>query len=145
VAYFNLIASVPEADVERLCGDPAFLLRPSLVAGASHLLAYWVEAQPLGGLLARALDGGEVIHPELWHPLRPPLTHRPAAVRELAGGIAAAVEAGAAADDDWLTAEVSRLLRVFRHAAGAGECVVSALDHPADAARAERVRSLWQG
>ena len=73
MAYFNLLASVPEKDVERLRADPAFLLRPTLVSGASHLLAYWIQIQPLGGLLARALDGGEVIRPELWHPLRPPL------------------------------------------------------------------------
>jgi hypothetical protein len=144
VAYFNLLASVPEVDVERLRGDPAFLLRPSRVSGASHLLAYCVKAQPLGGLLDRALDGGEVIHPDLWHPLRVPLAHRPAAVRELAEQIAAAVDAAAVAGDDWPATEVGRLLRLFRHAAEAGECVVSALDGSADAERASRVRALWQ-
>jgi hypothetical protein len=114
------------------------------VSGASHLLAYWAEAQPLGGLLARALDGGEVIRSDLWHPLRGPLAHHPAAVRELAEQIAAAVDAGAVAGDDWLAAEVGRVLRLFRHAAEAGECVVSALDGPADAERASRVRALWR-
>jgi hypothetical protein len=143
VAYFNLLASVPEADVERLRGDPAFLLRPTLVSGCSHLLASWVEAQPLGGLLARALDGGEVIRPELWHPLRPPLVHGPAAVRELAEQVGAAVARESLPEDDWLAAEAGRLLQVLRHAAAAGECVVSVLDPPADAARADRVRRLW--
>jgi hypothetical protein len=95
-------------------------------------------------LLGRALDGGEVIHPDLWHPLRAPLVHRPAAVRELAEQIAAAVDVAAAAGDDWAAAEVGRLLRLFRHAAEAGECVVSALDGPEDAERASRVRALWQ-
>jgi hypothetical protein len=143
VAYFNLLAAVPEAEVVRLRAEPAALLQPSMVSGASHLLAYWVEAQPLGGLLARALDGGEVIRPELWHPLRPPLVHGPAAVRELAAQVSAAVAGLALADDDWLAAEVGRMLRVFQHAAGTGECVVSALDPPADAARGDRVRWLW--
>jgi hypothetical protein len=144
MAYFNLLASVSEADLDRLRGNPAFLLRPSRVSGASHLLAYWTEAQPLGGLLARALDGGEVIHPELWHPLRVPLAHRPAAVRELADQIAGAVGAGGVVDDDWLATEVGRMLRLFRHAAGAGECIVSALDGPSDPERAGRVRLLWR-
>src|SRR5262249_11157825 len=141
----NLLASVAEADVARLRGDPTFLLRPSLVLGASHLIAYWVKAQPLGGLLWRALDGGAMIHPDLWHPLRPPLSLLPEAVRDLAEQSGAAVHAGAVAGDDWLAAEVGRLLRLFRHAAHAGEAVVSALDRPADAARAIRVRRLWQG
>lgn len=142
MAYFNLLAAVPEADIVGLRAAPAVLLSPSFVSGCSHLLAYWVETQPLGGLLGRALDGGEVIRSELWHPLRPPLVHGPAAVRELAERIGAEV-AGLVLDDDWLAGEVGRLLRVFRHAAGAGECVVSALDRPADAARADRVRLLW--
>jgi hypothetical protein len=143
VAYFNLLASVPEVDVEQLRGDPAFLLRPSRVSGASHLLAYCVKPQPLGGLLARALDGGEVIHPDLWHPYRVPLAHCPAAVRELAEQIAAAMDT-AAVGDDWSAIEVGRLLRLFRHAAESGECVVSALDSPDDAERASRVRTLWR-
>ena len=46
MAYFNLLASAPESDVERLCRDPSTLLQPSLVLGASHLLASWVQAQP---------------------------------------------------------------------------------------------------
>jgi hypothetical protein len=144
VAYFNMLAAVPEADIARLRADPGELLRPSMVSGASHLLAYWVQAQPLGGLLARALDGGEVIRPELWHPLRTPLVHGPAAVRDLAEQLGTAVDAGVVTEDDWLAAEVGRLLRLFRHAAGADECVVSALDGPADAERVQRVQSLWQ-
>lgn len=145
MAYFNLLASVPEAQIARLRADSTALLEPSLVSGASHLLAYWVQVQPLGGLLGRALDGGEVVRPELWHPLRPPLVHGPAAVFELAVQIEAALsaEAEAVAADDWFSAEVGRLLRLFRHAANVGECVVSDLGPPADAERAGRVRRLW--
>jgi hypothetical protein len=143
VAYLNLLASVPEADVVRLRADAAVWLRPSRVSGASHLLVTWVDAQPLGRLLWKALDGGELIRPELWHPLRPPLVHSPAVVCGLAEQVAAAVASGAVAGDEWLALEVGRLLRLFQHAAGAGECVVSALDHPADVDRASRVRHLW--
>jgi hypothetical protein len=147
VAYYNLLASVPETDVQQLRRDPSALVRPSLVLGASHLLAYWVKIQPLGGLLHRALDGGEALHGELWHPLRPPLVHEPAAVQELARQIDVCWEEAQRGeplpDADWLSVEVRRLLRLFRHAAGAGECVVSALDAPADRERASRVRLPW--
>jgi hypothetical protein len=47
---------------------------------------------------------------------------------------------GRSPGDDWLAAEVGRLLRLFRHAAGAGECVVSVLERPPDPERAGRVR-----
>jgi hypothetical protein len=33
VAYLNLLASASESDVERLCQDPIFVVRPSLVLG----------------------------------------------------------------------------------------------------------------
>src|SRR5262249_25422469 len=143
VAYLNLLAAVPEVEVERLHQDPAFEVTPSMVLGASHLLGYWVQVQPLGGLLGRALDGGQPLHPELWHPLRPPGFHPPVAVAELAQAISEAWEAALVAqplpDGDWLVAEVGRLLRVFRHAAESGECIISALDSPADRQRASRV------
>jgi hypothetical protein len=147
VAYFNLLASVSERDVERLRLDPSFLVRPSMVSGASHLLAYWVQAQPLGGLLGRALDGGELVHPELWHPLRPPLYHPSAVVAELAKSISEAwettVQRHPLPDGDWLAVELARLLRVFNHGAEANECIISVLDKPADRERASRVRLPW--
>jgi hypothetical protein len=65
VAYLNLLAAVPESEVERLRVDPASVVTPSMLLGVSHLLAYWVRAQPLGGLLGRALDGGQLVHAEL--------------------------------------------------------------------------------
>lgn len=147
MAYFNLLASVPEQDVERLRRDASALVRPSLVLGASHLLAYWVQEQPLGGLLNRALDGGELIHDTLWHPLRPPLVHYPAAVVELAQQIDTVWterrRALSLPDDQWLMVEIGRLIRLFNHAARVGECVISALEAPTDRKRARRVRLLW--
>jgi hypothetical protein len=147
VAYFNRLASASESDVERLRSDPLFLVQPSLVLGASHLLGYWVKVQPLGGLLGQALDGGQPLHPKLWHPLRAPGYHPPAIVAELADSIGQAWEETIAGeplpDGDWLAVEVVRLLRVFQHAAGAGECIISALDAPADHERASRVHIPW--
>ena len=147
MAYFNFLAAVSELEIERFRSDPTVLLNPSLILGASHLLAYWVQEQPLGSALRDAIDGGEPLHPSLWHPLRPPIYHRPAKVRTLVDAISAAWEpmAGALTDDGgWLSAETARVLRLYRHAAGLGGCVVSALEAPADAGQTSRVRVPWR-
>lgn len=147
MAYFNLLAAVPESEVERIRSDLEFVLRPSLVLGASHLLAYWVQEQPLGRLLGEAIDGGEVLHHRLWHPLRVPVFHRPAKVHQLAEQITAAwvpIAEIAKEDDGWLSAETTRLLRLYCHAAEARESVVSVIQAPADAERAVRVRIPWR-
>src|SRR5438046_1596143 len=100
------MASVAEAEVDALRQDSSLVLHPSLVSGASHLLSYWVKVQPLGQLLNEAVDGGELLHDELWHPLRPPMFHRPIQVQSLAEQIEAAwesVKADMAQDDGgWL-------------------------------------------
>jgi hypothetical protein len=147
VAYLNLLASVPESQVERLRLDPALLVTPSLILGVSHLLAYSVRVQPLGGLLGRALDGGQPVHAQLWHPLRPPIFHPPAVVAELAGAIGQAwaevLDARPVPDADRWADEIEPVLRMFRRAADSGECVVSALEPPGDQERASRVRLPW--
>src|SRR5262249_13848083 len=111
-------------------------------------LSYWVQVQPLGQLLHEAIDGGELLHSELWHPLRPPRFHRPPQVRSLAGQLGEAWEAAKPEmpvdDGGWLMAEVRRLLRLYRHAAQVEESVVSVLDLPGDEERAQRVRIPWE-
>ena len=128
--------------------DPSLDLHPTLVSGASHLLSYWVKVEPLGKLLNEAVDGGELLHGELWHPLRAPMFHWPIKVRSLAEQIEASWESVKSEmpqdDGGWLVAEISRLLRLYRHAATASECVVTALDLPGDQERARRVRIPWK-
>lgn len=148
MAYFTLIASVAESEVDAFRKDPSLMLQPSLVSGASHLLSYWVDVQPLGQLLSEAVDGGELLHDSLWHPLRPPMFHRSTKVRSLAEKLEIAwehIERDEREDDGgWLAAEIGRLLRVYRHAAESGEAVVTALDRPGDEERAQRVRIPWK-
>jgi hypothetical protein len=99
-------------------------------------------------LLNEAVDGGELLHEVLWHPLRPPMFHRPIQVRSLAERVEAAWESAKADmpqdDAGWLVAEIGRLLRLYRHAAAAGESVVTALDLPGDEQRAQHVRIPWK-
>jgi hypothetical protein len=142
-----MMASVPEREVNAFRLDLTLVVHPSLVSGASHFLVDYVKVQPLGLLLNDAIDGGELLHEKLWHPLRPPYFHRPPAVCALADQVEAAWETARADlpndDGGWLVAEVTRLLRLYRHAGNVGECVVTALDMPADQERAKRVRIPW--
>jgi hypothetical protein len=148
MAYLNLLASVAEAQVQAVRQESSQLVCPSMVSGASHLLAYWVKVQPLGQLLHEALDGGELLHSRFWHPLRPPMLQHPAAVQTLTNRITDAWEEAQQGDlpgdREWLAFEIGRLLRLFRHAAGAGECVVSALERSGHPDRADRMQIPWR-
>lgn len=149
MASFTLMASVAEADIDAFQRDPARDLHPSTVSGASHLLSNWVQLQPLGRLLTEAVDGGEILHTELWHPFRPPKFHRPARVGAIVNQLNAAwasakVQIPDEHDGGWLVMEVNRALRFYQHAATAGECVVTALESPGDPERAQRVRIPWK-
>ena len=148
MAYFTSMASVAEVEIDALRKDSSVLLHPSLASGVSHLLSHWVKVQPLGQLLNEAVDGGELLHQGFWHPLRPPMFHRPIQVRSLAEQVEAAwerVKADMPQDDGgWLLAEIGRLLRLYRHAAVAGESLVTVLDLPGDEARAQLVRIPWK-
>lgn len=95
MAYLNLLASVDEDQVEALRKDPAVLLRPSLKGAVSHLMGYWVEVQPLGQLLTLAIDGGESVREDLWHPLRSPVFHPAPIVHRLYEDLVTAFEQGA--------------------------------------------------
>jgi len=144
VAYGNFIASVPFPQIAALRADPNVLLRPSRMENVSHLLAYWVQAQPLGRLLGEALDGGERLADGLEHPLRPPVMHRPLEVRRLLHVLREALHQATAANRvreiHWFGRDIDKLLAVFEHAAGHGEAVVSVLEPPFDEERGAKVK-----
>ena len=56
MAYRTMFAAVAETDLDAFRGDPSRPLQPSLILSASHVLAYMVEARPLGNLLQEAVD-----------------------------------------------------------------------------------------
>jgi hypothetical protein len=144
VAYLMTIASAPLDEVQRLIANPSHIIRPTRFEFVSHYLAYSVQIQPLGKTIGLALDGGELIHPDLWHPFRPPLVHFAAAVQDLHQRLqhlwAVELAEHEIADDDWYGVEISKLLSVLGYASNANECLVSALHPPADIKRANRVR-----
>ena len=150
MAYLNWLASVPVSEIERLRIDPSFVVTPSLVLGVSHLIGYWVQTQSLGSLLGKALDGGRLIHPELWHPLRAPLYQTPELVMALSQELGDAWKSVVAArlpdDNDWLALEVGRLLRVFHYAPPVSANASSVLWNrlSVDEERAKWVQMLWE-
>ena len=143
MAYGNYLASVSEEQIASVAGDPTRTLDARAVTLVSHLLAYWVKAQPLGSLLGEAIDGGRVLSDALWHPLRPPVYHPPDRVaalhQELSQAWQRAVAGPPVREIDWFRVEIERLLDVYRDAADHGACVVSALEPPVDEERASRV------
>ncbi|PQO33085.1 hypothetical protein [Blastopirellula marina] len=146
MAYATLIAAVPPNQVAQIRADANVILRPTKVLSVSHWLAYGIESQPFGSLLGEAIDGGEVLHEDFWHPLRPPMWHRETDVPRLTldltdqwENIAPPVEE----PDDWLRLEISRLLEVLTHAVETSVCVVTALDFPGGDDRRRRTRIPW--
>jgi hypothetical protein len=144
VAYLNFLIAATDADVLALSRDVSLLLEPSLVVPVSHLIASWVEVQPLGKLLGQAVDGGLTVSSELWHPLRPPVYHNADAAKALYAQLAEewqrVVAERAVPEDDWFRIEIEKVLRLFRHASDRSESIVSVLERPADQERAHRVQ-----
>jgi hypothetical protein len=144
MAYGNYIATVPIDQIAGLRRDSNTLLRPTRLAMVSHLMAYSIRVQPIGQVLAEALDGGERLADNLEHPLRPPVVHLPADVARLLSalreGLHAASMAGPTKEIGWFRVDIDKLVELFQHAADQGEAVVSVLEPPMDEARAAKVR-----
>jgi len=83
MAYLTTIASAAPDELQRLVADSSHIITPTRFEFVSHYLAYGVHIQPLGAALRMAIDGGEQIHPDLWHPFRAPLFHSAVAVQDL--------------------------------------------------------------
>lgn len=142
MAYSTYLASISEEQVQRLRTEPDGRLRPSCLVSVSHLIAYWVQIQPLGHLLGEAIDGGFKLSDRLWHPLLQPTYHPPEHVRRILSSLSEACEQATSVPiltHDWFGIEIGKVLKVFGDAAAHGYCVVKMLQPPADAERASRV------
>jgi hypothetical protein len=107
-------------------------------------LAYSVQEEPLGKLLGQAIDGGEPLRDDLWHPFRSPLVQTLETVKtcwlQLSEAWSTVLRRKEVAEDDWYKIEITKVLEIFQHASRSTECIVSALAPPADFDRAKRVR-----
>ena len=146
MAYGVLMAAVPPEDIDeyRQSGRSQPLATTDLFT-CSHGVAYWVTFQPLGQLLGEAIDRGEPLRSDLWHPLRPPIVVEPTEVRQRLVKLEEAF-AGYLNDfgltessEDWYVHEIGNVLGVYRLAAASGATVVSVVQPPWDEQRASRV------
>jgi hypothetical protein len=133
MAYLTFLYSVSQQNITAFCSQrDAMLLKPSKTAVCSHLLASWVEIQPLGQVLGEAIDGGEQLHAELRHPLRPPRFHTSAATRVCHQNLQKAWAIATASEpiekDDWYAEQISHVLSIFAWADEHGEGIITALE-----------------
>lgn len=144
MAYGNYIAAVPLDQIAELRRNPDSLLRPSRLEIVSHLLAYWVKAQPVGQIFGEILDGGERLAEGFEHPLRAPVMHSPADVvrlrTSLREGLDAATAAGETREIEWFRGDIESLVSVMDLAIESGEALASVLEPPMDEERAAKVR-----
>jgi hypothetical protein len=142
MAYANYLASVEWTEVESLRKGLKATLAAETIVSVSHLLPGAVKQQPLGGCFATIIDGGEILSPSFWHPLRVPVVHSPQAISGLTKNLLAALENldSASKSRFGVDYEITSVLRVLNDAATNNRGLISVLEPPADEERAQRVR-----
>jgi hypothetical protein len=144
MAFAVLIGSIPESQIIEFQAGQRERLEASKVVRCSHILASWVTVAPLNRVLHEAIDGGQLIRDDLWHPWRLPLFHDRTAVRQLHRELIDALdravrEKGTPPVDDWYAVEIRKAVEIFSHAATSGEAIVRFLEPPQDEERARKV------
>jgi hypothetical protein len=139
-----LIGSVPEDQVVEFQAGERKRLEASRIVRCSHILTSWVTVAPLNRVLQEAIDGGQLIRPDRWHPPRLPVFHAKTAVcrlhQELIDALDLVVqEKGPPPADDWYALQIGKVIEIFAHAATAGETIVCFLEPPQSQERASKV------
>jgi len=142
MTYTATLASVAADAIDRYrTGAASAALAVSRVEECPHDLIE-MEIQPLGRVLAEAIDIGQPLRNDGWHPLRAPVVADPETVMARAMKL----------EDAWLKAEpqlggmmadvlspsIIRVRALYAHAAARNESVVSFLSAPDDADKAAR-------
>ena len=85
MAYAVLLASVPDVQVMDFREGRLTELQPQISVRCSHLVPYIIYPKfaELREALRNAVDGGERLRPDLWHPLRVPTWHPAATASRL--------------------------------------------------------------
>ena len=144
VAYSTLLASVADDQVIDFREGRRSILEADLSIRCSHVLTSWVLPDDLRDLLRQAIDGGQSLRADLWHPFRVPVWHPSKSAAEIEPKLLKVwndhVEKSGPLDpSDWYGIEIAKVLKVFGYAAASHSGVVSFLEQPADDARARRV------
>jgi hypothetical protein len=140
--YIATLASVSAEAIDRYrTGAATADLPVSRIEECPHDLIE-MEIQPLGRVLAEAIDIGQPLRNEGWHPLRAPVVADPETVMARAMKL----------EDAWQKAEpqlggmmaealspsINRVRALYAHAAAKNEAVLSFLSAPDDESKAAR-------
>ena len=143
MAYSTFIASVPKSEIAGFREGWVELMFASKIERVSHYLAYSVNLQPLGKLLGQAIDEGQLLREDLWHPFRAPIVKTENDVKSLWADLNEAwsivLSESTLPEDDWDRIEITKLLAMYDHASQNSECIVSMLEPPHDSKRAQKV------
>ena len=143
MAYQTKLASIPENRIDAFRRSHQSSLHASRVIECSHLIAYGVEVQPLGKLLGKAIDGGELLDPNLWHSFRPPVFHTAKAVQELYLDLKKVWEQiqreFPVSDEDWYGKQIKEVIDLFNWAQERKEAIISIISLPFDVERAAHI------
>jgi hypothetical protein len=144
MAYLTLIASVPESEIISFEEGKIESMSASRIERVSHYLAYSVSHQPLGKLLGQAIDGGEPLREDLWHPFRAPVVKTVNDVKSCSTDLNEAWTAVTSqwnvSEGDWYRIEITKLLSIYNHASRESEYIVSILEPPADSEHVRKVK-----
>lgn len=140
--YRAVLASVPVDEIARYRAEPSpGPLAATSVEECPHDLTA-TDIYPLGDVLAEAIDIGQPLRNDAWHPLRAPLVVDPETVMarsmklEQAWAEAQPQLGGMLAE--MLGADIDKVRAVYAQASRDGETVVTFLSAPDDAERAAR-------
>ena len=143
VAHSALLASITDDQAIDFREGRRSILEAGPSMSCSHLHTSWVRPDDLRELLRQAIDGGQNLRADLWHPLRAPVWHPAASASEIESKLRRAwnnhLEKAQLVPSDWYSIEITKLLNVFGHAVSTHGGIVSFLEKPADDARARRV------
>ena len=136
MAYGTILASVADSEIDAFRSRERRRLKADKIFACSHLVAYWIKAQPLGRLLGEAIDGGEVLRKDLRHPFRPPMFQSPRLVRQLQSELRSAwdrVKAERVPPEllGFLGDEIPGVVEIFEHAGARSRGILTVLD-PSD-------------
>jgi hypothetical protein len=137
-SYAVCLASVPIEqidDVRSRRGPAPIELVASRVEHCPHDVTS-IELFPLGRLLAEAIDTGQPLRNDAWHPLRAPMVVDPETVTVRAAALASAVRSARSELGgmiaEVLGADIDKVLNLYAHAGHRGDAVVSFLAAAAD-------------
>lgn len=129
MAYCMTLFSTSPENIEAFRRNPNASIDVVRMEMCSHQIVSMGGAPPWNDLLRQAIDGGEVVHPALEHPVRAPRFHNTAAVAALSPQLSAAWKSAVAQslvdEDELFGGQIGQVVALFHWAYEHNEAIVS--------------------